>query len=98
MCQSFDISQNFKYRICENPNYNPGYPENTWFYYRHLIVEDLDPLEDVVLDEAVEDGPVNLAEELAGVELVLGDDDKAVVVEHVALHGVVLAGDLVPAL
>ncbi len=65
---------------------------------KNLVVKDLDPLEDVVLDEAVEDGPVDLPEELASVELVLGDDDEAVVVEHVALHRVVLARDLVPAL
>ncbi len=66
--------------------------------FNNLVIEDLDPLEDVVLDEAVEDGAVDLPEELAGVELVLGDDDKAVVVKDVTLHRVVLAGDLVPAL
>jgi len=67
-------------------------------HYPYLIIEDLDPLEDVVLDKAVEDGPVDLPEELAGVELVLRDDDEAVVVQHVALYRVVFAGDLVPAL
>jgi hypothetical protein len=66
--------------------------------FKNLVVEDLDPLEDVVLDEAVKDGPVDLPEELAGVELVLGDDDEAVVVQDVALHRVVLTRDLVPAL
>jgi hypothetical protein len=63
-----------------------------------LIVEDLDPLEDVVLDEAVEHGSVDLAKEFAGVKLVLGNDDKAVVVQDIALHRVVLARDFVPAL
>ena len=60
-----------------------------------LIVVDLDLLEDVVLDETVEHGAVNLAKELAGVELVLRDDDKAAVVQHVALHLVRGAGQTV---
>jgi hypothetical protein len=64
----------------------------------YLIVKNFDLLEDIVLDEAVEDGAVDLAEELAGVQLVLGNDDEAVVVQDVALHRVVLAGDLVPSL
>ena len=49
-----------------------------------LVVVDLDLPEDVVLDEALQNGAVHLAKELAGVLGVVGDDDKAVVVDNVA--------------
>ena len=44
----------------------------TEFPIPYLIVVDLDLPEDVVLDEALEDGAVDLAEELARVHLELG--------------------------
>ena len=50
-----------------------------------LVVVDFYGLVDVVLDEGLEDGAVDFAEELAGVDGVLGDDDEAVVVDDVAL-------------
>ena len=49
-----------------------------------LVVVYLDLPEDVVLDEALQDGAVHLAEKLAGVLGVVGDDDEAVVVDNVA--------------
>ena len=57
----------------------------------HLVVVDLDLPEDVVLDEALEDGAVDLAEELAGVHRVLRDHHEPVVVHHVALQVVRVA-------
>ena len=57
----------------------------------HLIVVDLDLPEDVVLDEALEDGAVDLAEELARVHRVLRDHHEPVVVHHVALQVVRVA-------
>ena len=45
----------------------------------------------MVLLEAVEDGAVNLPEELADVVWILGDDDKAIVIQDVTLDGLVLA-------
>ena len=58
----------------------------------HLIIIDLDLLVDLVLHEAVEHSAVDLAEELAGVERVLGDDHEAVVVNDVALDLGAVAG------
>ena len=58
-----------------------------------LVVEDLDPLVHGVVDEALQRAAVHLAEELAGVVRVLGEDDEGVVVEQVALDRLVLTGE-----
>ena len=51
-----------------------------------LVVVDLDLFENMILLQAVQDGSVNLAEEFAGVERILGDHDKAIVVQHIAFN------------
>ena len=58
-----------------------------------LVVEDLDPLVHGVVDEALQRAAVHLAEELAGVVRVLGEDDEGVVVQKVALDRLVLTGE-----
>ena len=63
-----------------------------------LVVVDLDLVEHVVLLEAVEDRAVDLAEELADVVGILGDDHEAVVVQHVALDGLVLTRQILASL
>merc|ERR1719273_2244407 len=51
-----------------------------------LVVVDLDLFENMILLQAVQDGSVNLAEEFASVERILGDHDKAIVVQHIAFN------------
>ena len=52
----------------------------------------------MVLLEAVQDGAINLSEELANVVGILRDDDKAIVVKDIALNGLVLARQVLPSL
>lgn len=68
-----------------------------------LVVEDLHFVENFVLDQALHDGPSDVAEELAGVHVFVGGGDYvAVIVEQITDHGVVAtmlgAAAAVPAL
>ena len=56
------------------------------FQTDRLVVKDLDLLEHMILLQAPQNGAVDLAKELAGVERVLRDHDKAVIVQHIALN------------
>lgn len=57
-----------------------------------LVVHQADPAEDAVLHQRVHDGAVDLPEELSSVFGALGDEDKAVVVEEIAVEFVRCAG------
>lgn len=62
-----------------------------------LIVVNLDFIEYTVLHEACHHGPLDFAEELAGVLLLLGGEDVTVIVDYVA-RGALVAAALVTVL